>query len=117
MWRIFPTEQQCATWCRQQFAQMARERAATNNGALFDYSDGKRSVNVNNLPDAQVTGARFPLWGRNAATNEWNTEFGFTTAWDEPRETAAGEWAAPCRVVDDPDGVPEPEWPVVEFGP
>jgi hypothetical protein len=42
LWRIFSTEQQCAAWCRQQFAQMAREHATVNAGVLFDYTNGKR---------------------------------------------------------------------------
>jgi hypothetical protein len=112
LWRIFPTEQQCLTYCRQQFAQMARERAALNNDELFDYTDGKRPVNVRTLPDAQITGARFPLWGKNAAAGAWNTESGFTTAWAEPRETADGQWAVQARDPSDPEGQPEPAWPV-----
>jgi hypothetical protein len=114
LWRIFSTEQQCAAWCRQQFAQMARERAQVNAGVLFDYTNGKRPVDLNTLPDGQITGQRFPLWGKNEATGEWNTEDGFTTAWAEPRETIDGQWAAPCRNPDDPNGQPEPEWPTPE---
>jgi hypothetical protein len=115
LWRIFPTENACQSWCNQQFAQMARGRAATNSGILFDYSNGRRQVDLNTLPDSQITGARFPLWGRNAKTGEWNSEDGFITAWAEPRETAIGEWAAPCREPNDPHGHPEPEWPEADI--
>jgi hypothetical protein len=114
LWRIFSTEQQCATWCRQQFAQMARERANINDGILFDHHNNLQPVNVTAFPDSEITGNRFPLWGRNAVTHQWVSTEGFTTAWAEPRETIDGQWAAPCRNADDPDGQPEPEWPTPE---
>jgi len=115
LWRIFPSRQACQSWCDAQFAAMARQHAQVNNGVLFDYSNGRRPVDIRPLPDQAITGARFPLWGRNAASGQWNTEFGFTTAWAIPQETADGRWAAPCRDPNDPNGQPEPAWPEVDI--
>ena len=88
---------------------MARERSTLNNGHLNDATNGNASVDVTVLDDAAITPDRFPLWGQRSG--QWNTIDGFTTAWAIPRETAAGEWAAPCRDPDDPAGQPEPAWP------
>jgi hypothetical protein len=116
LWKVFSSFEDCQVWCQQQFVAMAQAKAATNNGILYDYTNNRAPVDVTALPDADITGDRFPLWGKNAATHQWNEDSGFTVAWAQPRETAGGEWAAPCRDPNDPGGVPEPEWPEVEDG-
>lgn len=93
------------------FVEMALLRASHNGGVLFDYYDGLAPVHLANISDREITGQRFPLWGINSATGEWNKKSGFTTAWAVPRQTISGKWAAPCMDPSDPAGLPEPEWP------
>jgi hypothetical protein len=111
MWRIFPTVADCQSYCDAAWRTLARTRAAANGNVLWDYSNGRRPVNISTLPDQAITPARFPLLGRNQATGKINMDSGWTTAWAEPRETADGQWAAPCVNPDDPNGQPEPAWP------
>lgn len=112
LWRIFVTEAGCQAWCDQQFVALARRRAVESAGVLWDFMQGRRPVNVAQLPDAAITATRFPLMGRNAATGRWNTTSGFTTAWATAQPTADGRWAAPCLDPNDPNGQPEPAWPI-----
>jgi hypothetical protein len=114
LWRTFPTRQACQQWCDKEFVAMVRERATTmTRQELDDYWNLPAKARVSDLPDSALVGSRFPLYGRNAATGVWNATGGFTTAWDVPRETADGRWAAQCRDTNDPQGGPEPKWPSV----
>lgn len=110
LWRIFPAAADCQAWCDQAFATMVRDRAAGYGGMLNDFgAPGRPPVDVTVLADADLTGDRFPLLGMRAG--EWQWDDGHTTAWAEPRQTADGNWAAPCLDPNDPDGQPEPAWP------
>lgn len=114
-YRVFDTLGQCNAYCAQMFVSMVRARAATmTRQELHDHWNLPTKARIPELPDHVITGSRFPLYGRNQLTREWNTTAGFTTAWDKPRETANGQWAAQALDPDDPDAVPEPEWPPVD---
>lgn len=109
VWRIFATGPECQAWCDGQFAAMVRDRADEYGGVLNDFAAALTPTDVTVLDDADLTPDRFPLLGMRSG--EWQWVDGHTTAWAEPRETAAGTWAAPCRDDNDPDGQPEPVWP------
>lgn len=112
LWRVFPTVGQAEAYCRQCYVGMVRQRAATlTRQELDDHWNLPGKVRVPDLPDAQINGSRFPLYGRNQATGAWNATSGYTTAWAEPRQTADGDWAAQAIDPADPLAVPEPTWP------
>lgn len=112
LWRVFDTATECQAWCDAVWVTMVRRHASAHGGRLLDFGAGLVAVEVDALPDEELTAYRFPLLGKRMG--EWVLDGGFTTAWATPQVTADGRWAAPCFDPADVDGQPEPAWPMPE---
>lgn len=91
----FTTQAEAIAAAADIFAQMVRARAATNGGFLDDWMNNRAPVDVASLPDAELTGARFPLYGQRLSDGEVVVDVGHTTAWAEPVENENGQWVIP----------------------
>jgi hypothetical protein len=94
------------------YADIIHARAAEFDGLLDDWNNERTKTAVHGLPGDQINGDRFPLYGKNAATNEWETEHGHTKAWAVPVQINDGRWVFPSP---DDVGVEAEEnwWPVI----
>jgi len=113
-YHVFDTEAEAAAAAQAIFAAQLRERAANNNGVLDDWHNGRAPAPIAPLPDAELTGDRFPLYAVNAATGQMEIERGHTTAYTAPQQIADGRW-----VIQSPDGSGEeaqPKWWVAAEG-
>lgn len=110
--RTFNTEADAVAYNDASFAALVRAHAAgLTNQEMDDHWNLPTKARIPDLPDEQLVGSRFPIYGRDGATGQFNTSSGFTTAWATPRLTAAGTWAVVAYDQADPLAVPEPAWP------
>ncbi len=95
-YRVFSTEAEARAAQQEIYAIFLRNRAATNNGQLDDWSDSPIApIAVDDLPEVDLTGERFPLYGKRASDLLIITAYGHTTAWAIPQQIADGRWVFP----------------------
>lgn len=93
-YRVFETESEARAAQQDIYASFLRDRAAQNNGQLDDWSNSPIvPVFVDELPNHDLMGERFPLYGQRASDMVFITEYGHTTAWAAPFEIQSGQWA------------------------
>jgi len=107
-YRTFQSKQQAENASKRVYANAIRQRGVEFNGLLEDWEDQRRKIAIDNIPDELITGNRFKLYGKNAATLEWNTEEGHTTAWAIPVQITDGRWVFPSP--DDEGEEAQPNW-------
>jgi hypothetical protein len=90
------------------FAGILKARAQEFGGSLEDWSNGRTPVEITSIPDSELTGERFPLYPKNAATGQWESEIGHTLSWAQPIQITDGRFVIPSY---DGTGIdPDPSW-------
>jgi hypothetical protein len=107
-YRIFQAKADAENAARKLYADAVRTRADEFDGVLDDWNNGRAKASVDNLPESQIDGDRFPLYGKNAATSEWEAEHGHTKAWAIPVQITDGRWV--FQSPDDEGVEAEPDW-------
>ena len=92
-YRVFNTEAEARAAQQEIYAIFLRDRAALNDGQLDDWANSPISpVSVDGLPNLDLIGQRFPLYGHRASDMVFITEYGHTTAWAAPTQITDGRW-------------------------
>lgn len=95
-YRVFQEKAAAENAARKLYGEAVRVRADEMQGFLDDWNNGRAKTDVKNLPAEQLgDGDRFPLYGRNAASNALEKEQGHTKAWAIPMQTQNGLWVFP----------------------
>jgi hypothetical protein len=105
---VFQAQFDAENAARKIYADAVRARADELDGMIDDWNNGRAKTSVKNVPDDQIDGDRFPIYGRNAATHAVETESGHTKAWAIPVQISDGRWVFPSP---DDEGVEDtPDW-------
>lgn len=108
-YRVFQSKAAAQNAARKIYGDAMQNRADEMLGFLHDWNNGKAKTQVKNLPPGQLENSdRFPLYGRNAASQALEKDYGHTKAWAIPVEINDGRW-----VFQSPDdtGIPaEDDW-------
>jgi hypothetical protein len=108
-YRVFETEPEARAAQQDIYASFLRDRAALNDGQLDDWSNSPIApVSVDGLPNPDLVGQRFPLYGQRASDMLFITEYGHTTAWAAPFQIPSGQWVFPSP--DDQGVDSDPAW-------
>jgi hypothetical protein len=110
-YRVFQARPAAENAARKIYADAIRARAGELDDMIDDWNNGRAKTSVTNLPDAQIDGDRFPLYGKNAATSEWEIEQGHTKAWAIPVQISDGRWVFPSPDDEGDEAAPD-WWPV-----
>jgi hypothetical protein len=95
-YRVFETETEARAAQQEIYASFLRDRAALNGGKLDDWSNLPIwPVSVETLPNPDLIGQRFPLYGQRASDMVFITEYGHTTSWASPTQIGDGRWVFP----------------------
>lgn len=108
-YKVFQAQAAAENAARKLYGDAMQARAEEMQGLLHDWNNGRAKTEVKNLPPGQLKdGDRFPLYGRNAASNALEKEQGHTKAWAIPLQTKNGLWVFPSP---DEQGVEyDPAW-------
>lgn len=113
-YRVFQEKAAAENAARKLYGEAVRVRAEEMQGLLHDWNNGRAKTQVKNLPPGQLENSdRFPLYGRNAASQTLEKEQGHTKAWAIPVQINDGRWVFPSH---DDTGVPAEDdwWPTQE---
>ena len=113
-YKVFQAQADAENAARKIYGDATQARADEMQGFLDDWNNGRAKTDVKNLPAEQLEdGDRFPLYGRNAASNALEKEQGHTKAWAIPVQINDGRWVFPSH---DDTGVPAEDdwWPTQE---
>ena len=113
-YRVFQAKAAAESAARKIYGEAMQARAEEMQGLLYDWNNGKTKTEVKNLPPEQLEdGDRFPLYGRNAASQALEKDYGYTKAWAIPVKINDGRWVFPSP---DDTGVPAENdwWPTQE---
>lgn len=109
-WRVFALEADAVAYNDACFVALVRSHASTlTRQEMDDHWNLPTKARIPDLPDEQITGARFPIYGKR--DGQWNTTYGYVTTWASVRATAAGTFAVQAYDPADPLAVAEPAWP------
>jgi uridine kinase len=108
-YKVFQAKAAAENAARKIYGDAMQSRAEEMQGLLHDWNNGRAKMEVKNLPPGQLQdGNRFPLYGRNAASQALEKEQGHTKAWAMPVKINDGRWVFPSP---DDTGVPaEDDW-------
>ena len=108
-YRVFQEKAAAENAARKLYGEAMQARADETQGLLHDWNNGRAKTEVKNLPTEQLeNGDRFPLYGRNAASQAVEKEQGHTKAWAIPVQISDGRWVFPSP---DDEGVEaETDW-------
>ena len=108
-YRVFQAKAAAENAARKIYGEAVQARAEEMQGLLHDWNNDRAKTEMKNLPPEQLQdGNRFPLYGRNAASQALEKEQGHTTAWAMPVQIKDSRWVFPSP---DDEGVEaEPDW-------
>lgn len=108
-YRVFEAKADAENAARKIYGDTVRARAEEMQGLLHDWNNGRAKTEVKNLTPGQLENSdRFPLYGRNAASQALEKDYGYTRAWAVPVQISDGRWVFPSP---DETGVEaEAEW-------
>jgi uridine kinase len=108
-YKVFQAKDAAENAARKLYGDAMQARAEEMQGLLHDWNNGRAKTEVKNLtPEQLQDGNRFPLYGRNAASQAVEKEQGHTKAWAMPVQINDGRWVFPSP---DDTGVPaEDDW-------
>ena len=110
-YRVFQEKAAAENAARKLYGDAMQARADETQGLLHDWNNGRAKTEVNNLPPEQLQdGNRFPLYGRNAASQAVEKEQGHTKAWAIPVQISDGRWVFPSP-DDEGDEASADWWP------
>ena len=112
-YRVFQAKAAAENAARKIYGAAMQARADEMQGLLHDWHNGRAKTVVKNLPPGQLENSnRFPLYGRNAASQALEKEQGHTLAWAIPVQINDGRWVFPSP--DDEGELPGDDWWISE---
>jgi hypothetical protein len=108
-YKVFQAKAAAENAARKIYGGIMQTRADEMQGLLHDWNNGRAKTEIRNMPFGQLeNGNRFPLYGRNAASQKLEKDQGHTTSWAVPVQINDGRWVFPSP---DDDGVEAgPDW-------